>query len=47
MITEHRILDNRTTEYQRTDFQLTAYLHRLTAYQRAGYRSTYYCLTVH
>ena len=47
MITEHRILDNRTTAYRRTDFQLTTYLHRLTAYQRIGYRSTYYCLTVH
>ena len=48
MTPEHRILDNRTTAYQRTtDFQLTAYLHRLTAYQRAGYQSAYYCLTVH
>ena len=33
MITEHRILDNCTTAYRRTAFQLTAYLHRLTAYQ--------------
>ena len=39
MITEHRILDNRTTAYRRTDFQLTAYLHRLTAYQHTNYRS--------